>query len=139
MAKGVWIGHLWSDVVRLQVDLVVCSTRVDLHYETIKPSIEQGKDVYVEWPLASNLSQAQELATLAKQKGVKTMIGLQGRVAPIVNKIKSVVEQGAIGAVLSSSIFVAFGSRDSMESSFKYSTQKAIGGNMVTIIFGHGE
>lgn len=63
----------WS--VCVQVDLVVCCTRVDLHYETIKPSIQQGKSVYVEWPLASNLSQALELASLAKQKGAKTMVG----------------------------------------------------------------
>lgn len=33
-----------------KVDLVVCNTRVDVHYETIKPSLLKGKDVYCEWP-----------------------------------------------------------------------------------------
>lgn len=129
----------WS--VCVQVDLVVCCTRVDLHYETIKPSIQQGKSVYVEWPLASNLSQALELASLAKQKGAKTMVGLQGQFSPIVNKVKSMIEQGALGKVLSSSVVGIGGvrSRDSIPSSLKYFTERSVGGNIVTIGFGHSE
>ena len=34
----------------MDVDLVCCNTRVDVHYETIKPSLLKGKDVYCEWP-----------------------------------------------------------------------------------------
>lgn len=135
------IGRLEFDVFRVQVDLVVCCTRVDLHYETIKPSIQQGKNVYVEWPLASNLTQALELATLAKQKGAKTMVGLQGRVSPITDVVKSLVEQGALGKVLSSSIvgISELGSRDSLASGLKYFTERSVGGNVVTIGFGHSE
>jgi len=33
-----------------EVDLVVCNTRVDVHYETIRPSLLKGKNVYCEWP-----------------------------------------------------------------------------------------
>ena len=33
-----------------EVDLVVCNTRVDVHHQTIKPSLLKGKDVYCEWP-----------------------------------------------------------------------------------------
>ena len=46
----------------LNVDLVVCTTRVDIHYDTIKPSVEAGKDVFAEWPLAENVRRATELA-----------------------------------------------------------------------------
>ncbi|MCJ1463633.1 hypothetical protein MMC07_002241 [Pseudocyphellaria aurata] len=121
------------------VDLVVCCTRVDLHYETIKPSLQQGKNVFVEWPLASNLSQALELTTLAKQTGAKTMIGLQGQASPIVNKVKSMIEQGVLGKVLSSSITGIGGvrSRDSISPGLKYFTERSVGGNVVTIGFGH--
>lgn len=128
-------------MVHVQVDLVVCCTRVDLHYETIKPSLQQGKNVYVEWPLASNLSQALELGRLAQQTGAKTMIGLQGQASPIVNKVKSMIEQGVLGKVLSSSITGIGGmkSRDSISSGLKYFTERSVGGNMVTIGFGHSE
>lgn len=60
-----------------EVQLVVVSTRVDKHYETALPSVKAGKDVYVEWPLAENAVRAGELASLAKDKGGKTAIGLQ--------------------------------------------------------------
>ena len=36
------------------VDLVCCNTRVDVHYEVIKPSLLKGKDVYCEWPCKKN-------------------------------------------------------------------------------------
>ncbi|KAI9802538.1 MAG: hypothetical protein M1833_001610 [Piccolia ochrophora] len=121
------------------VDLVVCNTRVDLHYETIRPSIEKGKDVYVEWPLCSSLKDAQELNELAKQKGVKTVIGLQTRVMPVVQKVKTLLEQGRIGKVLSCQIEAYGGtkSRNLLSSGISYFTQKKFGGNLVTIGFGH--
>lgn len=59
------------------VQLVVCSTRVDKHYETSLASVKAGKDVFVEWPLAENAGKAAELAKAAKEAGGKTMVGLQ--------------------------------------------------------------
>jgi len=121
--------------------LVVCSTRVDTHYKTIKPSIEAGKDVFVEWPLASNVQQAEELASLAKEKGVKSMVGLQGRVSPIYLKVKDVIQSGKIGQVLSSSMTLNGGtiSRDSIGEGLAYFFDKDVGGNIVSIYGGHSE
>lgn len=122
------------------IDLVVCNTRVDVHSETIKPSLLRGKDVYCEWPLASNLKAAEELNSIAKGNGSRTMIGLQGQVAPIIIKLKSLVEYEArIGKILSSTV-VAYGgtrTRDTVIEGLKYFTQKDVGGNMVTIGLGH--
>ena len=125
--------------VRRQVDLVVCCTRVDVHYGSVRPSIEMGKDVYVEWPLTSNLNEAIELNTLAKTTGSKTIIGLQGRYSPVVLRVKSLIEQGRIGKILGVSITAFDGtiSRDPLSSGLKYFTQKSIGGNIITIGFGH--
>lgn len=68
------------------------------------------------------------------------MIGLQGQLAPIMLKLKSLIKQeGRIGKVLSSSVH-AFGgtrTRDSLPEGLKYFTQKEVGGNIVTIGFGH--
>lgn len=124
----------------MQVDLVVCTTRVDIHYDTIKPSLLKGKDVYCEWPLASNLKAAEELDALATGNRARTMIGLQGELSPIILKVKSLIEkENKIGKVLSSSIIAAGGTRmrDSMIEGLKYFTRKIVGGNMVTIGFGH--
>lgn len=121
------------------IDLMVCCTRVDSHYSTISPSIKAGKDVYVEWPLASRVDEARELANLAQQNGVKSMVGLQGRVSPIINTIKRLLDSGEIGQVLSSSVSASGGSRlrDSLPEGLKYFTEKDVGGNVATIGYAH--
>ncbi|KAK1141163.1 hypothetical protein N8T08_009330 [Aspergillus melleus] len=86
------------------VDLVVCIVVVFSHYELIKPAIERGKDVFVEWPLCGTSEQSQELAQLAKEKGVRTIIGLQGRVGHVHSTLQAVLESGRIGRVLASHI-----------------------------------
>ena len=58
-----------------EIDLVVCSVRVDRHYETV-PSLKAGKDIFCEWPLGKDLAEAQEMEEIAKSKGVRTMVGL---------------------------------------------------------------
>jgi predicted dehydrogenase len=45
----------------LDVDLVVCCTRVDVQLPTIAPSLRYGNIVFVEWPLAEILEKAQDL------------------------------------------------------------------------------
>jgi predicted dehydrogenase len=47
------------------VDLAFCVVVVFSHYKLVKPAIERGKDVYVEWPLCGTTEEANELAQLA--------------------------------------------------------------------------
>ncbi|KAH6655943.1 hypothetical protein BKA67DRAFT_534850 [Truncatella angustata] len=121
------------------VDFVVCSTCVDKHYETIKPSIAAGKAVFVEWPLASNISQVRELAELAGEQGVKSVIGLQGPTAPFIDTVQDILKCGRIGKVLSSEVRARGGTsdRDTMPESLRYFTNLEVGGNAITIGFGH--
>lgn len=121
------------------VQLVVCSTRVDKHASTVRPSIEAGKGVFVEWPLAENPDVARDLAALAAQKNVRTLVGLQGRVAPFYEKVTEILGSGRIGKVLSSEVLASGGSvaRDSLPEGLKYFTDKKVGGNVITIGFGH--
>jgi predicted dehydrogenase len=123
------------------IDLVVCCTRVDIHYDTIKPSVEIGKNVFVEWPLAENASRAKELAELAKKSGSETLIGLQARVSPYGVKVKELIDSGAIGKVVSSDV-VAYspgGGGMSISEGLAYFLDKKVGGNPITIAFGHRE
>jgi predicted dehydrogenase len=52
------------------IDLVVNLTSVASHYDISKQSLEAGKHVYSEKPLAANFLQAKELVDLAKSKGL---------------------------------------------------------------------
>ncbi|KAL3298821.1 oxidoreductase family protein [Colletotrichum asianum] len=121
------------------VDLVVCCTRVDTHSFLTTPSVRAGKAVYVEWPLAENLRGAEELAALAAEGRGGTIVGLQGRVAKVVLKIKEVVESGRIGRVLGSDV-EAYGNlleRDELPAGLAYFAERRVGGNPVTIAFAH--
>lgn len=129
------------------VDLVVVSTRVDLHYDVVLPSIRAGKDAFVEWPLAESAERAAELARVAVgNKGSRTVVGLQAWFAPsIVALRKLLVGSGGtgsrIGKVLSSEVRAAGGTLDRtmMPSSLRYFTDRDVGGNPFTIGVGHSE
>jgi predicted dehydrogenase len=80
-------------VADTDIDLVVISTRVDTHYGLAKTAVKAGKNTYVEWPLGSNAEQARELVALAREKGVRTVVGLQGRREPSILKAKEIIER----------------------------------------------
>ncbi|KAI0508980.1 oxidoreductase family protein [Xylaria bambusicola] len=119
------------------IDLVVCNTRVDTHVLTTAPSLNAGKAVFIEWPLAENYAAAQSLTS--NKRIDASIIGLQGRVSPIALKLKDVLRSGRIGRVLSSDVrtYANLGRRDSVSESVSYFTQRSIGGNHVTIAFAH--
>jgi len=121
------------------VDLVVCCTRVDVHYRTILPSVRTGKHVFVEWPLAQDEKRARELVQAARGGGGRTLVGMQGRVAPPVVKLQQLIGEGRIGKVLSSEVRAFGGShdRERLAVGLKCFTELDIGGNIVTIGFGH--
>ncbi|KAF7308354.1 GFO-IDH-MocA domain-containing protein [Mycena chlorophos] len=121
------------------IDLVVCATRVDVHYGNVKPALEAGKDVLCEWPLAHDSKHARELANLAEAKGVKTIVGTQGRLAPISDRLREVIQSGRIGKVLSveARAFGGLNGRDTAPASLSYFFDRKIGGNVFVIGFGH--
>jgi len=121
------------------VELVVCCTRVDVHHGTVAPSIAAGKDVYVEWPLAQDAARARELAASARERGVRTVVGLQGRLAPPVLKMRELVGSGRIGRVLSSEVRAYGGTnhRGIIPKGLDYFMRREVGGNVYTIGFAH--
>jgi predicted dehydrogenase len=78
---------------------------VPQHYNLIRPALEAGKDVFCEWPLARNLSEAEELVTLAKRKNVRTLVGLQARQNPSIIKAKEIVTSGKLGKILGTTMY----------------------------------
>ena len=124
-----------------EVDLVVNTTRVDKHYETVLDSVKAGKDVYVEWPLAHDAKHARELAEAGREAGGRSVVGLQGGRAPVVKRLRELLAEGRIGKVLSSELRAFGGSadREVFPEGLEYWTKRAIGGNFHTIAFAHCE
>ena len=76
------------------------AVRVPAHYELSKNAIEAGKHVFCEWPLGANTKEAEELAALARQKNLRTMVGLQRRASPAYLYMRELIQQGYVGQVL---------------------------------------
>jgi predicted dehydrogenase len=121
------------------VDLYVVSTRADSHSEGTLPAIRNGKNVFVEWPLAATTEAAREMAELAKEKGVKTMIGFQGRMSPSVRKVKELVDTGALGEIHSVNYYGAVNNwhEDVADERYSHFMNRSVGANLLTIYGGH--
>ncbi|KAJ5912558.1 NAD-binding Rossmann fold oxidoreductase family protein [Penicillium tannophilum] len=121
------------------IDLVVCTTRVDRHYKTITPSLKAGKDVYVEWPLGKSLQEAQDILNIARQNNVKlTAVGLQGRFDPAVETLKEILAEGKIGKVLSTSISAqGMIGGPTERAKYEYLTDQQVGGTLFSIPASH--
>ncbi|KIX09813.1 uncharacterized protein Z518_00894 [Rhinocladiella mackenziei CBS 650.93] len=131
--------HAYGDPESLandpDVDLVVCSVNVAQHYTLCKPALLSGKMVFCEWPLASNMEQMKELANLASERHVKTMVGLQGRNGPYIQAIKNKIGDGPgqIGQILSTSVTVQTHLGLALPQDVAYLAKKEVGGNILTI------
>ena len=82
------------------IDLVSVSVRVPWHYDMVMAALEAGKHVFCESPLGANLAETEEMAALARAKGVRHMVGLQARGAPAVLHLRDLLAQGYVGEVL---------------------------------------
>ena len=77
--------HRFSDMAASgEVDLIVVCVRVPGHRELVMAGLQAGKAVCCEWPLGATLAEAQEMAGLARQRSLKTIVGLQGRSDPAI-------------------------------------------------------
>ncbi|KAF8649577.1 hypothetical protein AX16_005668 [Volvariella volvacea WC 439] len=87
-----------------EVDLVAISVKAPDHREAVLSAIKAGKDVFVEWPAGAGLAQTQEIAEEAQKKGVKVFIGTQSRQSLVVSKLKSIIDSGKLGRILSTTV-----------------------------------
>lgn len=82
-----------------EVDLVLITTRHDLHASMAVKSLEAGKHVFVEKPLALN-SEELELVTQAQQAAGKTvMVGFNRRFSPHAEKMKSLLSNSQMNVI----------------------------------------
>jgi predicted dehydrogenase len=122
---------------RADIDVIGVSVRVPLHYELTMAALEAGKHVYTEWPLGANLQEAEKMADLALRKGVRTMVGLQGRCSPVYLTLKELIEEGYAGEVLAVNM-VSFGSGVLERTSDRtWQRDNRLGATTLTIAFGH--
>ena len=121
-----------------EIDVVDVCVRAPSHYEVAMAALEAGKHVFCEWPLGANSAQADEMASLAEAKGVRTMVGLQSRYAPSFQRFRQLVQEGYLGRLISANMtmFLPGLGRPRPEGAV-WSTQREAGAHTLSIATGH--
>jgi predicted dehydrogenase len=120
------------------VDVVAITVKVPHHFELASAALTAGKPVYCEWPLGNGLQEAEQLARLAKEKGVLAVAGLQARAAPSVNFVRDLIAEGYVGEVLSTTLIGSgMGWGPTVDPDNAYLNDKRNGATMLSIPLGH--
>jgi len=80
-----------------EVDAVVIATDVPTHFEIAKKALQANKHTYIEKPMTATAGQAKLLVELAKEKGLKLMVGHLLEYHPAVNYLKDMIDRGQLG------------------------------------------
>ena len=120
------------------VDLVAVTVKVPHHRELVLAALNAGKHVYCEWPLGNGLAEAEEMAALAKAKGVHAVVGLQARTAPAMGYVRDLVAQGYVGRVLSTTLIGSGMNWGAViDQPNAYTADRKNGATVLSIPFGH--
>src|ERR671936_2801255 len=119
------------------IDAVAVVVKVPEHYGPTRAALEAGKHVYTEWPLGRTTAEAEELAALARSKGVQTAVGLQSRVSPTLMYMQEQIEAGYVGEVLACHASCIRDGSLERPSSRTWQRDARLGANTLTIANGH--
>jgi len=119
------------------VDLIVVCVRVPGHRELVMAGLQAGKPVFCEWPLGRNLAEGEEMADLARQRSLKTIVGLQARSAPAIMYARDLVREGYIGEVLTAHLTCVVQAQLQRGPGRIWQGVRANGANVLTITGGH--
>jgi len=110
------IPHWYDDAMRLvndpDVNAVYIATPPSSHATYAIMAMKAGKPVYIEKPLAASYVDCQRINHVSEETGVKCYVAYYRRYLPYFQKVKELVESGAIGEVLNVQIRFAAPPRD---------------------------
>ena len=101
MYPGVKVTDNLNEIINnKEITGVAVVTPSHTHYKIVKAMLEAGKNVYVEKPISTVAQEARDLSQLAHEKGLVLMVGHLLLYHPAVNRLKMLVEEGALGEIV---------------------------------------
>lgn len=86
-------------VRRDDIDAVVIATPTDTHHPIGLAALRAGKHVLIEKPLATTVSESQELTETAKKQGLVLMVGMNHRFKQDNAALKNFIRSGELGTI----------------------------------------
>ena len=109
-AKTFGVPKFTSDAMDVitdpEVDAVWICSPSQFHADQIKACAANGKHVFCEKPIATDLAETVEAINACNEAGVKLMIGLQRRFDPNFLRVKQAVEKKEVGEPIIVSIII---------------------------------
>ncbi len=87
------------DKLHTDIDAVVVSTPDHTHFHPSMMAMNMGKHLYCEKPMAHNVWEIRTMTNLAREKNLKTQLGVQRHTIPNVHRVVELIKTGAIGEV----------------------------------------
>ena len=91
--------HIDQCLTNDTIDAVVIASPAVTHHEVAKAALLAGKDVFVEKPLALNVSDGKELIDLAANQQRMLMVGHILQYHPAIHKLKELIHRGELGRI----------------------------------------
>ncbi|HLW20998.1 MAG TPA: Gfo/Idh/MocA family oxidoreductase [Cyclobacteriaceae bacterium] len=99
---GIEKAYIFEDMLQdASIEVVHICTPNFLHYPQAKAALLAGKHVICEKPLATKIEEAEELVSLAQEKGLVNAIHFNLRYYPMVRQMKAMRENGELGHIYS--------------------------------------
>ncbi len=89
----------YKDLLKMDVDAISLCIPNFLHKEVAVAALEAGKHIMIEKPLARNPAEGQVILDAAKKAGKKVFYCENNIYAPAFNKVKEIIDQGALGQI----------------------------------------
>ena len=103
LAKKAGVQHATSDYHEIlkdeEIDLVMITTRHDLHAGMTLEALRAGKNVFVEKPLCLQAIELDEIIAAQQESGRSVTVGFNRRFAPLAVKLKSLLGEGPMNIV----------------------------------------
>ena len=109
------------------LDALVISTPSAMHGWMVRAALEKGLHVFCEKPFCLDPAESEELAALARSKGLVTQVGYHYRYVGAFQEVKRLVDAGAIGRV-THIMAEAYGPVVLREQGSTWRSQKGLGG-----------
>ncbi|EKB48604.1 bi-domain-containing oxidoreductase [Cecembia lonarensis] len=103
LAKKHGFSHSTTDYKAIlkdaDVDLVMITTRHDLHAKMVVESLKAGKHVFVEKPLALNEAELEEIIQAYQEKNLSLTVGFNRRFSPHIQKMKQLLGSSPMNVI----------------------------------------
>lgn len=103
-ARKLSVPNVYVDYKKIlenpEIEAVSVATPDFLHRDPVVDSLEAGKHVLCEKPLATTLEDIDAMIAAWKESGVKFMVGFENRWNPPFRNAKRIVESGKIGRII---------------------------------------